>query len=315
MRGGSSRGAAGGEAHGLAVLAVTVAVATWGFSNVVIKAISTTGLVASFYRLWFAVPLLWLISTAVPPIRRGLTREWLKACLLGGGLFGVHQILFFNSLKLTSVANVTIIGALQPALVLVVAGRLFNEKVVARSVIWSLVAVCGTIVVVIGSAGTPNWSPLGDALAVANLFAFTTYFLASKQIRSHIGAPEYVTGMTTVAGFVILAACLVTDQKLSAPTGRDWPLLLFLAVFPGTLGHFLTNWAHQHTSAFVMSIMLLAVPVIACAGAAVFLGEHLGTPQIAGGLIVLLAIGVIIRSVRMTTREELAESVAQTDAP
>jgi len=303
------------ETHALALLATAMAVATWGGSGVAIKVVSTTGLVASFYRLWFAIPALWLIALLSPSIRRRLNRAWMVACLRGGGLFGLHQIFFFNCLKLTSVANVTIIGALQPALVLLVAGRMFNERATPRSLVWSLAALAGTAIVVSGSLGTPGQSPLGDALAVANLFAFTAYFLVSKEIRSRVGASEYVVGMTTVAGIVVLVASILTDQDLGAPSGRDWPILAGLAVLPGTLGHLLTNWAHRHTSAFVMSIMMLAVPVIASVGAAVILDEALGLAQITGGTIVLVAIGTVVRSTHAAAAEQLAESAATTDAP
>jgi drug/metabolite transporter (DMT)-like permease len=310
----------GGEANRqkletLALVAVGVTVCAWATSNVVIKVASTTGLITSFYRLWFAIPLLWLTTLFSPSLRARMDRAWLSACLVGGGLFGVHQILFFNSLKLTSVANVTIIGALQPALVILVAGRMFNEKATLRAVAWSLLALLGTTMVVLGSAGTPTWSPLGDVVAVANLFAFTAYFLASKRIRTRIGTSEYIIGMTTVAGFVILAASCLTGQDFGSPHGKDWLILLFIAVVPGTLGHFLTNWAHQHTSAFVMSIMLLAVPVLASVGAVVVLGETLRLPQLIGGAIVLIAIGIVVRSVHGDAAEQLAESAAATDAP
>ena len=310
-----SKGGDGRELQTLAFLAVAGAVLTWSISSIVIKTVSTTGLVASFYRLWFAVPLLWLVAAFAPSIRQRMNRTWLTSCLLGGGLFGIHQIFFFNSIKLTSVANVTIIGALQPALVILVAGRMFGETVTARALIWSLVAVGGTVLVVLGSAGTPSWSPSGDALAFANLFAFTAYFLASKRIRSRVGASEYVIGMTSVAAIVMLAACLLTGQSLASPQGWDWLLLVFIAVFPGTLGHFLTNWAHRHTSAFVMSIMLLAVPVLASAGAMIFLHEEIHRGQILGGAVVLIAISVIVYSAQADAAEELAESVAETDAP
>lgn len=299
----------------LAVAAVATAVVTWGCSNVAIKLASTSGLVTSFYRLWFAVPILWATAAATPPIRRGLDRTWLRASIGGGVLFSVHQLLFFHALKLTNVANVAIVGALQPALVLLVAGRMFGERATLTALAWSLLALVGTTLVVAGSAGAPTWSPLGDVLAVANLFAFTGYFLFSKHIRRDVGAPEYVVGMTTVAGIVILAVALATGQDLGSPTGRDWSILLFLAVFPGTLGHFLTNWAHRHTSAFVMSVMMLAVPVLASGGAAVFLDERLVPIQVAGGVIVLLAIGMVIRSTRAETAEQLAESAAVTEAP
>ena len=89
----------------------------------------------------------------------------------------------------------------------------------------------------------------------------------------------------------------------------------FLAILPGTLGHALTNWAHRHVSAFVMSVMLLATPVIASVSAAIVLDEGLHLVQLAGGTIVLLAIGVIIRTTATEASEELAESTVPTHAP
>jgi drug/metabolite transporter (DMT)-like permease len=239
----------------------------------------------------------------------------LRASVLGGLLFGVHQLLFFNSLKMTSVVNVSIIGALQPALVLIVAGRMFGERATRRSLLWSLLAVVGTALVVAGSAGAPSWSPFGDALAVVNLFAFTAYFLFSKRIRSAVGASEYVVGMTTVAAIVVGTAALLSGQRLGEPTARDWPIFLFLALFPGTLGHVLTNWAHRYTSAFAMSIMLLAAPVLAAAGAHFVLDERLRVVQVVGGAVVLFSIAMVILSTQAETAEELAESAVETGAP
>ena len=148
-----------------------------------------------------------------------------------------------------------------------------------------------------------------------NLFAFTAYFLASKRFRERVGPWEYVIGMTSVSGIVVLAVALLSGQDLRSPVGWDWVVLAALAFFPGTLGHVLTNWAHAHTSAFVVSMMLLAVPVLAALGAVVLLGETLGALQIAGGAVVLVAIGRIVASARRPASEELAESAAATDAP
>ena len=93
-------------------------------------------------------------------------------------------------------------------------------------------------------------------------------------------------------------------------------LLVGLAMVSGTLGHVLMNWAHAHASAFVVSIMLLGVPVLASVGAAVFLGEVLGPAQIAGGAVVLGSIAtIVLSSPDAATAEELAESAAETDAP
>lgn len=282
----------------LAHAAVAVAVATWGCSNVVIKAVGVTGLIASFYRLLFALPLLWLVALAAPAVRRRLDRRWARSCVIGGLLFSLHQLMFFNGLKYTSVANVSIIGALQPVLVVLVAGRWFGERVLARHALLALGAIAGTVVAVLGGSTAPGWSPFGDALAVANLFAFTAYFLWSKQVRREVGATEYVVGMTSVATLVITGACVASGQDFASPAAEDWFWLVFLALVPGTTGHFLSIWAHAHTTAFAMSTMLLAVPALAAVGAWYFLGEPLTALQVLGGAITLGSIAAILAPAR-----------------
>jgi drug/metabolite transporter (DMT)-like permease len=241
--------------------------------------------------------------------------RWLRASLLGGCLFGVHQLFFFSTIKLTSIVNVTVIGALQPLLVLLVAGPMFGEHPTRAGLLWSVVALGGTALVVGSSAGAPSWSAAGDTLAVLNLFAFTAYFLASKRARARVGAPEYVIGMTTVAGIVVFVAALLTGQDLTPPGGADAAILLGIALVPGTLGHVLTNWAHAHVPAFVMSIMLLAVPVIASVAATVFLAEALTVGHAVGGGLVLVAIARVLRSTSAGASKELAAGAARTDAP
>lgn len=230
-------------------------------------------------------------------------------------LFCVHQILYFSSLKLTTVANVTIIGALQPILVLFAAAPLFGERITSTRVFWSVVAFAGTLAVVLGAQHAAAWSPFGDTLAVANLFAFTAYFLASKRFRARVGAWEYVVGMTTVSGIGMLVTALATGQDLGSPRGMDWVILASLAVFPGSIGHALSNWAHAHVSAFVASMILLAVPVIATVGAFAVLSERIFPAQMAGGLVVLAAVAMIVLTAERPNRVVLAESAAETDAP
>jgi len=300
------------EVLGMAALGATVLM--WGMSAVAIKAVSTGGLATATYRLWLAIPALWLTMLA-PSMRRRLDAQWLRASIIGGALFSIHQILYFVSLKLTSVANVTIIGALQPALVLLLARRMFGEPASRAAVSWSGVAFVGTAMVVMGSPHATRSSLVGDAMAFVNLFAFTAYFLASKRFRQSVRAWDYVVGMTTVSGFVIAAITIATRQELGSPAPWEWLVLAFIAIFPGTLGHVLTNWAHAHVPAFVASMILLAVPVIAAAGAWLLVGESIGAMQIAGGAIVLGSITRIVRTDRRARTEVLVEGAAFTESP
>jgi drug/metabolite transporter (DMT)-like permease len=302
------------DARALGLAAVATTVLLWGLSAVAIKAVSTTGLVTTMYRLAFASPVL-LASLATASVRRRLDRDWARACVIGGLLFSLHQMLYFQSLKLTTVTNVTIIGALQPALVLLLSGPLFGETAAPGSLAWSALALVGTGLVVLGSSHGGSSSIAGDAMAFVNLFAFTAYFLASKRFRERIHAWDYVAGMTIVAGVVVTSITLASHPDFGRPRPWEWVTLAWLALLPGTLGHVLTNWAHAHVPAFVSSMILLAVPIVAAAGAHVLLGEVLSPVQLAGGAIVLLSIAAIIRSAPGSEREVLAEATQFTEAP
>lgn len=305
-----------GHRRGVAPAAVTLSVLLWSCSNVAIKAVPTSGLVTVFWRLWFAVPLLVGICLAVPSIRRRLNRRWFTASIAGGLLFSVHLIAFYSALKLTSIANATVIGALQPILVLLVAGPLFGERTRRVDVLWSIVAIAGVAIVVFGSAEQSASSLLGDLLAVIEVIAFTAYFLVSKRQRDDVGTVEYLTGMTVVPAVVVSGVVLLAGESVTADiTPKVWLVLAAIAMIPSTLGHFFVNWAHPYITAFVSSMLLLAVPVGSVAIAWVVIGETLTPWQLAGTAVVLGAIGVVVARQNLAARGELSETAAETFAP
>ena len=172
------------RAH-LPILAVAAAVSIWGCANVLVKLISFPGIELSFYRLWLGVA---LMVAATQLSGRRITARVLRVALPGGILFGFNIVMFFSALKLTSVADATLISALQPALVLMVAAPWFGERVGGREVGWTALALAGVAVVVLASAGTPGWSPAGDLLAGGAVVSFTGYFLVSKRRPSDVSA-------------------------------------------------------------------------------------------------------------------------------
>ena len=75
----------------------------------------------------------------------------------------------------------------------------------------------------------------------------------------------------------------------------------------GGVGHLLVNWAHEHIDLSVMSLLTLAVPVVAVISAAVFLDESIVWQQVVGMAVVLVALGVVALQ---TTRAAPAPEVA-----
>ena len=273
----------------IAIPMVAATVAVWGFASPLIKAASVGGEAMAFYRLWIGA--LALLAVVVGAMRRPVRAAVWPWGLAAGALFGVNLLLFVSAVKTTTVANATLIGALQPAIVLLVAGRLFGESVSARDVACAAGAIAGVGIVIAGSAGTPEWHPAGDLMAVGAVLTFTAYFLVTKRVRATGGTLEYMTIVHVVAAVVVTPAVAFRPGDLGGLDTRDVLTILFFALVSGTLGQVVIGWAQRYVDVSVSSLMMLGVPVVASVAAWAMLDEALGPVQAAGGLVTLGAIG------------------------
>jgi drug/metabolite transporter (DMT)-like permease len=265
------------------------------------------GLTLAFHRLWVGAVAMLVIYT----LRGGRLRlRLLWAAFPAGIAFAADIGLFFTAVKHTTIANATMISALQPALVLFVAGPLFGERVRRSDAGWTAVALVGVAIVVFGSSTTPSWSPFGDVLAVLCLFAWAAYFVFGKLARAHLNAVEFVTAMSVVAFVAIAVVALGSRHDLSVPDGGTWAIIFALGLGTGGIGHFLINWAHGHAPLVLTSLLTLLIPVVAMAGAAVFLDEEIVPAQIAGAVVVLGALAVLVWR-RQAEEPELPLEVAE----
>lgn len=280
--------------------AVLLAVSLFSVLNLVVKLSHASAAVFAFYRLWLGAAGMVLASLAT-----GRTR-WrrLGVTAAPGALFGLNILLFFSALKRTSVADVLIIGALQPALTLLVAGPLFGERVTRSDLAWTLVSVGGIVAVTVGSSGNPVWSLTGDLYALAALVAFTVYFLISKRIRRSLSALEYMTGVTMTAAVLVTPAALLTGQSLRV-RAIDW-LWLLAFVVGAQGGHVVLAWAHEQVDVSISSLLILAEPVISAVAALLVLGEPLAPLEVIGGVVVIGAMAVVVRRATRDAARPLA---------
>jgi drug/metabolite transporter (DMT)-like permease len=276
-------------------LAVAVAIGSWGVGGVLVKALSVGGLTLAFFRLWLGAALMAGILAASG---RRVTLGSVRAATPAGLIFGVNVALAFTSIRHTTVANATLISALQPALVLLVAGPLFGERVTRREVAWTGVAIAGIAVVIAGAEGSPEWSPSGDMLAFGALLTFTAYFLVSKHVRETSGTIELMAVVQLFAAIVVTPIALLAPGGVDLPSPVDWIIILSIVFGTGVGAHLVVNWAHRYVDVTVSSLLMLLVPVVAGVSAWLFLGEALSPLQMAGSAITLVALLAVVRSVR-----------------
>ena len=159
------------DRRGRALVALSVAMVAWGVTGVIAKSVDMGGMALAAYRTTVGAVVL---ITALLVTGRRVRWADVRAAAPGGVFLGLDLVFFFSAVKLTTVANATVIGALQPALVILVSAPLLKERVAKGAATWALVGLGGTALVIFGAAGLPAWSVAGDALAALTLKPLNT---------------------------------------------------------------------------------------------------------------------------------------------
>lgn len=267
------------------------AVTLMGIGSVVAKASDIDGPILALHRAWVAAALYVGLLLA---LGHRITAASLRAAAPGGLFFGVQLAFFFSSIQLTTVANATMLIALQPIAVLLFFSRRFGETVKRSELAICGVALVGVGLVVFGSSGSPSWSPVGDLLALGALATWTLYFVASKQARRTLGAFEY-QGMSLLFSSAIMVPVALASSGTVDPGPGKWSWIPAMVAIPGT-GHLAMNWAHSRVPLALVSEMTLFSPVVSVAlAAAVLEGESVNLVQLGGMATVLASLAVLVR--------------------
>lgn len=277
--------------NGLGLIGAAVAVSAWGLSSVIAKEVDMGGLAVAAYR--FGTYGL-VVAALMAARRQRIGVRVMRASLAGGIALGFDVALFFSAIKLTTVANATVIGALQPVVVAIAANRIFGEVIRPRDMVFGLVAISGVVVVVVGAASDAPSDWRGDLLAVGALFAWSAYFAFAKRAKNVITSNEYTVGAALWVAIINAPLALAFDQSLAWPTLESWGWLLLMAFGAGVLGHAVMNWSLQQIPLWLGSTFTLLVPVVSTTVAWAFLDEPVTAVQIGAIALVLFALAGVV---------------------
>ena len=274
-------------------LSAVGAIVLWSIGTVIIAYFDMPGIQAAFWRLTLggvAYPVVLYVSG------RRLSWRQFRLAAPAAVLFAVQLGVAFTAIKATSVANMTTIAALLPAVLMVISAIRYREPIGMKTVLMGGIALVGVVVIIRGAPGGDGSSSLrGDLLAVLGMLLFATYFVVVKEVRQHLDTFSLQT-LTMPIGAAVLypMAAIEADQLFPPlPSFSDWIWVALILLIPGS-GHFLMNWAHLHVSLTVSGILTLGIPVLSAIGAWLVLDQSMGVIQIGGMVVVLAALVAIV---------------------
>jgi len=243
----------------------------------------------AFWRVALAVPPLWLLlllrektpkSTALWPL------------YLAAGLAIAGDLVFWHSsIKLTSVANSTLLANLASLFVTLAAWAFLRQRPTRLFLAGLGAALLGVALLVHTSLQFSPSALTGDALGVVTAMFYAAYILAVKGLRDRGATTLRLMAITsTITAILLLPVALASGEQFFPSTLAGWTILAGLALVSHAAGQGLIAYALAHLPASFSSVGLLLQPVVAALFAWLLLAEPLVALQVAGGLIVLAGI-------------------------
>ena len=267
----------------------------WGSGPIFAKLITAEPLVAVLVRFAMTFPVLFVILHFRG---RRVSAVTMRRTAPPGVAYGINLVFIFEALQEATVAVVAVATALQPAVILVVAGPMFGERVTRMHAFWTLIGVGGATAVILGAGSELRASVLGVILAFTAMTTFTVYFMLTRRARSttNVDPMEWMAGVNFWAFLAVVppVLLLVDFSDFEALGGKDWIWLTGLAYVTGLIGHTLMSWVHGHLEASRSSLALLLMNIVSLALAWPVFDEAVTLVQALGGVVVLVAVAKVL---------------------
>ena len=244
-----------------------------------------------------AVALLVLARVLGQPLPRD---RRLGVLALLGGLGYVGQALFyFNALDRISAGLTALLLYVFPALVVVLSAVLLRERPRPLAVGCVALALAGTALT-IGPVQGGQGS--GVALGLGAALVYAVYILASSRVTG-VGAFAMAAVVLSAAAVTTGGLAVVVRPALPS-SGTAWLALVGVAL----VGTVVAVTAFFGALALIgpsdASVLSTVEPVVSVVVAGLVLGERLSATQLAGGAVVLVAVGVLARAGSVTAESE-----------
>jgi drug/metabolite transporter (DMT)-like permease len=216
------------------------------------------------------------------------------------GVFG-FSLCWLYGLRWTTAAEGGIVASTTPAAIALVSFLLLGERPRRRQLLGVALAVTGVAAMTAFGAGgvaeRGHRPLLGNALVLGAVAGEACFVVLGKRAGVRL-APLTIATAVTFFGFLLFLPFALLDARtidVSAVSATAWLAVVAYALGPTVLGYLLHFRGLARVPAAAAAAFTGVVPVSAVLFAALFLGEPIGWPHLAGVAGVLAAIALTVR--------------------
>ena len=248
--------------------------------------------IIAFWRMTFASAMLWGYSSIRP--QESIAPKNIKLVIAAGFLLAMHFIFWFSALKLTSIANTTVLGIVAPAFTLLFERLWYKRKLSWITTTALLIILVGGIIVQGEDLGSINGTGLGNIMAILSAIFLGSVFIIGAKVRKSTPVITYTRMVYTVSAIVLLASSLVLDNPLTGYSINNYFWLFMLGLVPTLIGHTAFSYSVKFVSPTVIAAFPLGEPIIASYLAWLLFAEIVPFYVVGGGLIIFIGMIILI---------------------
>lgn len=252
-------------------LAIFAANAIFGLGVPVTKAllddwVTPMGYMAS--RCVFAAVIFWVIAYFMP--KEPVEKRDLVVIMLAGLLgFVISQTLTAWALDFTTPVYYSLVAAMTPVAVMILAAIFLKENITAVKIVGVLLAIAGALLMLFISwqSGTGKNDLLGIFLTVLSMLTWAVYLIVTRKVSAKYSSVTQMKYVFLVSAIVTLPIALFTEpQQRLYSSAWEWSgaiEMAFIVLFATVLGYFLIPYAMKFLRATTVSIYTNIQPVVA----------------------------------------------------
>lgn len=270
--------------------------ASWPWGRVIAQAMPPLAAASLRFLIASVALLLWMgWSGRLKSLRTLGSREWLG--LLNTSAFGIfgYSIFFLLALKLVPAGKASMVVALNPVLILILASLLFHEPVNKKMSLGVILAVSGALYAL--SAGSissllPSQSGMGEWLLLGCALCWVSYTLIGRTVLTTVDALT-AASMSTLIGAVLLSISSLGIEGISAwsslihAPSQAWYSVLALGLGSTALAFAWYMHGVKSLGATSAGAYLALVPLFGVLLSSLWLKEALNPSLIGGGLLAI----------------------------
>lgn len=231
-------------------------------------------------RTLAALTIFWIMQCFMP--KEHVTRRDLLIIAIGGIMgFVVSQFLTALSLQYTTPVYFSLIIALSPLCVMMLAALFLKEPVTGQKALGVVLGIAGAVLLIVyadNSGTTGNNNLLGIGLACVSIFAYSIYLIIMRSVAQKYSAVTQMKWMFLFTAIILVPlGAYEYPQQTIFSSECDWSGILelgFVILFSTSLGYFLMPFGMKYLRATTVSVYMNLQPVVASV-AAIIVGQDM----------------------------------------